>query len=115
MTKGLKALVAWPLAVLLVVGLPEAGLAEDRRTAPCRLNVMTFNEEFLWDGVEPEEGSADFPWKGSQTEAEDHMRQVAEVIKRVNPIYQGEEQCERGQERWRALVRARHTRSRMPT
>ena len=85
MTKGLKALVAWPLAVLLVVGLPEAGLAEDRRTAPCRLNVMTFNAEFLWDGVEPEEGSADFAWKGSQTEAEDHMRLVADVIKRSNP------------------------------
>ena len=85
MTKGLKALVAWPLAVLLVVGLPGAGLAEDRRTAPCRLNVMTFNAEFLWDGVEPEEGSADFAWKGSQTEAEDHMRLVADVIKRSNP------------------------------
>jgi exonuclease III len=46
---------------------------------------MTFNAEFLWDGVDPEEGTADFPWKDSQTEAEDHMRQVAEVIKRSNP------------------------------
>jgi hypothetical protein len=45
-----------------------------------RLNSMTFNGEFLWDGVDPEEGSADFPWKGSQTEAEDHMCRLAEVI-----------------------------------
>ena len=41
---------------------------------------MTFNAEFLWDGVYPEEGQADFPWKGSLTEAEEHMRRIAEVI-----------------------------------
>jgi endonuclease/exonuclease/phosphatase family metal-dependent hydrolase len=46
---------------------------------------MTFNAEFLWDGVEPEEGNADFPWKSSQTEAEEHMSRIAEVIIRNNP------------------------------
>jgi hypothetical protein len=46
---------------------------------------MTFNAEFLWDGIAPEEGQATFPWKGSPTEAQDHMRRVAEVIIRGNP------------------------------
>lgn len=48
---------------------------------------MTLNAEFLWDGVDPEEGSSQvsFPWKGSQTEAEEHMEKVAEIIIRANP------------------------------
>lgn len=46
---------------------------------------MTLNAEFLWDGIAPEEGSADFPWKDSQTEAEEHMRAVADLIIRANP------------------------------
>jgi exonuclease III len=46
---------------------------------------MTFNTDFLWDGVEPEEGSANFPWKGSQFAAEEHMQRLAEVIIRNNP------------------------------
>jgi hypothetical protein len=33
----------------------------------------------------PEEGNVDFPWKSSQTEAEEHMRRIAEVIIRSNP------------------------------
>jgi exonuclease III len=49
------------------------------------LVIMTLNAEFLWDGVEPEEGQVDFPWKFSQTEAEDHMREVADIIIRGNP------------------------------
>ncbi len=59
--------------------------AADRRTDPSKLVVMTFNAEFLWDGVAPEEGSADFPWKNSQTEAEEHMQQVATIITQANP------------------------------
>ncbi len=43
---------------LLLTGAPFFSEAEDRRTAPCRLSVMTFNAEFLWDGVQPEEGRA---------------------------------------------------------
>lgn len=79
--------VALIFSLLLVFLGTALGLvrAEDRRTVPCRLSVMTLNAEFLWDGVAPEEGQADFPWKHSQTEAEDHMRKVAEVIIRSNP------------------------------
>jgi hypothetical protein len=54
--------------------------AEDRRPDTSMLVIMTLNAEFLWDGVEPEEGQVDFPWKFSQTEAEDHMREVADII-----------------------------------
>jgi exonuclease III len=46
---------------------------------------MTLNAEFLWDGVEPEEGTADFPWKGSEVEARDHMQDVADIIIAANP------------------------------
>ncbi len=59
--------------------------AEDRRADPTRLVVMTFNAEFLWDGVPPEEGSAGFPWKNSQVEAEEHMQAVADIINRSSP------------------------------
>jgi hypothetical protein len=74
------------LAALLTLWGPVAGvLAEDRRAAPCRLTVMTFNAQFLWDGVAPEEGQVEFPWKNSQTEAEDHMQRVAQVIAQSDP------------------------------
>lgn len=48
---------------------------------------MTFNAEFLWDGVQPEEGSSEvtFPWKRNKEKAQVHMKNVAEVIKRHNP------------------------------
>jgi hypothetical protein len=59
--------------------------AEDRRTDKTKLCVMTLNAEFLWDGVEPEEGQVDFAWKHSQTEAEDHMLKVAVLIISGNP------------------------------
>jgi endonuclease/exonuclease/phosphatase family metal-dependent hydrolase len=59
--------------------------AEDRRSDKTKLCVMTLNAEFLWDGVEPEEGQVNFPWKFSQTEAEEHMRKVAELIISGNP------------------------------
>ena len=54
--------------------------AEDRRANTSVLVVMTLNVEFMWDGVAPEEGRVDFPWKGSQTESEEHMEQIAKVI-----------------------------------
>jgi len=74
------------LAALLTLWGPVAGvLAADRRAAPCRLTVMTFNAQFLWDGVAPEEGQVEFPWKNSQTEAEDHMQRVAQVIVQSDP------------------------------
>jgi len=58
---------------------------DDRRSDKSVLVVMTLNAEFLWDGVDPEEGAADFPWKGSQTEAEEHMQKVAQLIIQGNP------------------------------
>jgi len=65
---------------LLIVGAGQTP-AEDRRTDPTRLVVMTFNALFMFDGVEPEEGGVhDIPWRGSQTEAEEHMAEIAEVV-----------------------------------
>src|SRR4030042_4811496 len=59
--------------------------AEDRRSDKTRLCVMTLNAEFLWDGVAPEEGQVNFAWKSSQTEAEEHMRKIADIIISANP------------------------------
>ena len=70
------------LASVLVAHL---SLAADRRPDSSVLVVMTFNAEFLWDGVAPEKGQADFPRRKSQSEAEEHMRRIAEVIIRANP------------------------------
>lgn len=85
--KGRSASRAWGLLLSLAVFIGTVGLphAADRRNDPGRLVIMTLNAEFLWDGVQPEEGRANFPWKGSQTEAEDHMRKVADLIIRSNP------------------------------
>jgi len=41
---------------------------------------MTFNAEFLWDGLAPEEGQVSFAWKGDPDAAAEHMQRVAEVI-----------------------------------
>lgn len=49
------------------------------------LKIMTFNCEFMWDGVEPEEGKIEFEHKGNQELAEKHMSELAKVIKRNNP------------------------------
>lgn len=46
------------LLLLLSTGTAQA---EDRRTDKTKLVIMTFNGEFLWDGISPEEGQADFP------------------------------------------------------
>ena len=45
---------------------------------------MTLNAEFLWDGVEPEEGQVYFPWKNSESEAEEHMKEITKIIKQNN-------------------------------
>lgn len=59
--------------------------AFDRRVDKSRLSIMTFNAQYLWDGVEPEKGEETFPWKSSKTKAEEHMKMVAGVIKANNP------------------------------
>lgn len=41
---------------------------------------MTFNAEFLWDGLAPEEGQVSFAWKGDPDAAAEHMQRVADVI-----------------------------------
>jgi len=46
---------------------------------------MTFNVEFMWDGIQPEEGQATFPWKGDQVECEKRMAEIATIIKRNQP------------------------------
>lgn len=77
-----------PLSFLAIFFLlTSLAWAEDRRIDKTVLVIMSFNAEFLWDGVDPEEGNpqVQFDWKGDQTEAEDHMRKVAEVIIRANP------------------------------
>lgn len=76
---------AW--IALVCTCAPDHASADDRRADPARLVIMTFNAEFLWDGVEPEEGAKDvtFPWKGRPDAARDHMRAVADIVARENP------------------------------
>lgn len=45
------------LLTVLIVLSASALPAEDRRSDKSRLVVMTLNAEFLWDGVDPEEGN----------------------------------------------------------
>lgn len=60
--------------------------AEDRRSDKNALVIMTFNAEFLFDGVIPDGASnISFPWKGSPDEAEEHIAEVAAVISLHNP------------------------------
>lgn len=73
------------LPILVALSLAISCRAGDRRVDKSRLVVMTFNVEFMWDGVAPEEGQVNFSWKFSQTEAEEHMEEIASVIIRNNP------------------------------
>lgn len=76
-------LLLFPLIALLFVGFDCN--AADRRSDRNRLVVMTFNGEFLWDGRPPEEGRADFEWKNSPDEADDRMREIADIIAAHDP------------------------------
>lgn len=49
------------------------------------LTIMTFNCEFMWDGIDPEEGRVEFDHKGSPEKCSEKMRAIAEIIKRNNP------------------------------
>ena len=62
--------------VAIVTALVTAVTADDRRTDPSQLTIMSLNAEFLWDGLDPEEGNpqVQFPWKGVPDEALEHMR-----------------------------------------
>jgi len=70
---------------ILIVLLVIFTYSGDRRTDKSTLVIMTLNAEFMWDGVDPEEGQVNFPWKHSQTEAEEHMERIAEIIISSNP------------------------------
>ena len=69
----------------------EDRASEDRRSGSFneldrdRVVLMAWNAEFLWDGVAPEEGEIDFPWKGSPEKAEKHMADLAEIVKDHDP------------------------------
>ena len=67
----MKVLRKYSLIVVLLFSLFILAFSEDRRTNKSTLIIMTLNAEFLWDGVEPEEGQVNFAWKYSQTEAEE--------------------------------------------
>lgn len=69
----------------MVLLVSSHAYGDDRRADKSRLVIMTFNAQFLWDGVAPEEGSADFSWRGSRSKAEEHMRRVAQIIIASNP------------------------------
>lgn len=68
----------------LLVVLPLA-FAEDRRIDTSELSIMTLNAEFLWDGRGTEEGRVNFAWKGNPSEADDHMHDIAQIIKASDP------------------------------
>lgn len=68
-----------------MTALAASVLAEDRRTDPSRLVVMTLNAEFLWDGHEPEEGQVSFLWRGAPDEADEHLEEIADIIVAHDP------------------------------
>lgn len=71
------------LVLLLALAFPAA--AADRRLDKSRLVVATFNAEFLWDGRPPEDGDdSRFAWKGSVPKAEDHMAEIAAVVRSID-------------------------------
>ena len=73
------------ILIVLLLGICHVALAEDRRTNTAELVIMTFNVEFMWDGLQPEEGRVSFPWKGSPDEAAEHMAAIANVIIHSDP------------------------------
>lgn len=75
----------WSLLTLTFLWCAPSASAEDRRFDKSHVVVMTFNAEFMWDGVQPEEGQVNFAWKGSKTEEDDLMSKIADIINEANP------------------------------
>lgn len=73
------------IGLIIICSFLSGLFADDRRTNSSTLSIMTLNAEFLWDGIAPEEGSVNFEWKNSETEAMEHMEVVAQIIIRNNP------------------------------
>lgn len=55
--------------------------AGDRRVQKDQLTVATFNAEFLWDGIAPEEGRV---VSRTPEEAQRHMGHIAKVVRALN-------------------------------
>ena len=73
------------VVLVLLSSLAGTALAADRRVDKGRLVVATLNAEFLWDGREPEEGTESrFAWKGSVPKAEEHMAEVATIVRALD-------------------------------
>ena len=77
--------VRFPVLLILIfcVICLSALFADDRRVDNTKLKIMTYNAEFLFDGLSPE-GQADFQWKSSPDEARTHMAAIADIIKAAN-------------------------------
>ena len=60
--------------------------SSDRNYSEKTIRIATLNCEFLWDGLEPEEGNltVEFPHKGKPALAREHIYNIAEVIKSIN-------------------------------
>ena len=60
--------------------------AEDRRPDKTSLTLANYNAEFLWDGIQPEDGSdsVTFPWRGNPEAARAHMEKAAAIIRKTN-------------------------------
>lgn len=73
------------LALALTTAAEAQPQAKDRRADPNRLRLATLNAEFLWDGQPPEDGTESrFPWKGSVAKAEEHMAEVATIVRALD-------------------------------
>ena len=66
-------------ATFLAIAIVPAPAAAEQIT------IMSWNTEFLWDGQAPEEGKANFAWKGDETAALERITHVANVIADADP------------------------------
>jgi exonuclease III len=92
MIRNYALLIAAALGLLLAAcsrsdDVPEEKTGGDTSTtfSGSRLTIMTFNAEFMWDGVEPEQGNVELEWKNDPVKAEARMAKIAEIIRRANP------------------------------
>lgn len=73
--------------VVLCLLLTVSAHAEDRRADKSKLTLMSFNVEFMWDGIAPEEGNEriEFPHRGNPELAAEKMAKIAEIIRKFDP------------------------------
>lgn len=75
------------VALFILLGAAFGVHAEDRRADKSQLTLMNFNVEFMWDGVEPEEGNEriQFPHRGNPELANAKMAKIAKIIRKADP------------------------------